>query len=515
MNRWYKLGFGAIVLRGLVGIGTTLTQALLRALVFLAVALLALKPGSKLRQVLETLPDVHAHGPAENPWLNMPDIFYDPANISGVASDTNSCIDRTHPCLTWNQLLIRFGGPFPIVPSVGINIHLMSTNVGHDLPLNFLPFGPQAVLISLVGDLQQVGSPCTLTAVTDRNTAPSVGTQTAITASCPTAPGQFIINTTHPSAAWTKSFSAGSGVVTQPLTRCDTTTNTCPRTEVNNWTAGDSITANTFLNVAVDVFGPINAAQGSGTVGFSHVCFDGGAQFLVGVFQTVWEDCQAPASSVEVKSSDGEFLNYYMPSDAGTSFKWQAANVAGQVLFKGLVPAVYGGILHAGADVEGSNFGLGADLENNVTVSGVFQDVYLGHDGSNGEAINLAPSDENRIEPTGGLASSGIIWGPGAFNILQGATLAYFPGSATSVFLNGQVAAGGRGFVAWPGTARRTGVTQALWCATNTVAANPVPTDCGILGTAANLEGSFGSGGCAGACFVSGLNVGLGAIQYQ
>lgn len=454
-------------------------------------------------------PSAHNLGAPLNPWLGSHDIWYDPANSSTVANDNNTCASSAAPCLTLRQIMIRLGGPSPVIsPWNGqLTIHLMSNNVGHDAPVTMLPYGPLGVLFSFEGVVSIVAT-CTITAVTDRNTAAAVGTQTQITASCPTTPGQFVVNNTNPSAAFVKSWSAGSGVVTQPLTRCDVATNTCPRTEVNNWAVNDSISVETFPTLGVDVAGELNSSQGGGAFGFTHITF-GANSYLTGQLISLWEDSQVASIHVNTDSEYGESLNYYMPNTGSFDFHvLYGANINN--LFHGLVPAVYGGIYQNGADIESVNFGLGVDLENYITVSGVFNDVYLGVPGAGGQGVNLAATNSNFVSPSG--AGGGLIWGPGHFNVMPGATLGYQTGQAATVFHNGQVAAGGRGFVAWPGTANNATFTQALWCATNTGGANPVGTNCGIQGTAANFDLAWGSGGCGGNCFFPG---GYGLVGYS
>lgn len=445
-------------------------------------------------------------GAGTNPWTNQFVWWVDEANSSGVANDNNSCATQGAPCRTFREVSRRLGGPYTSLLGVGTAyiFHLMSSNVGLNHQIIFSPFVGNATLVSFEGVLTQVGSTCTLSAVTLRNTAANVGTQTQISATCPTAAGQMITNATHSSTAWVKSGTSPNWVVTQPLTPCSTSLNICNRQEVNTWAIGDSISVWTLPAEEIEYVAVPNAGAGGGATGFTHVSIAGGGDIIKGAFPALWESRQQSSTNLEVDGVWPEFVNYYQPPGAGSLVAHATVSPSPNTVFKGLVPAFEGGILQINGDVEGYNFALGADLEADATVSGTFADVYLGPPNANGNGINLAPSQQNLVDSAGGPI--GFFWGPGGLNLMPGAVLAYPVTHASTIFLNGAVSIGGQGYAVWPGNEDLhvpQGAT-ALWCATNTGGSNPVATNCGIAGIGANMETAVTGGGCGGACWFPG-----------
>lgn len=443
-------------------------------------------------------------GAASNPWLNQLVWWYDPTNSSTHASDSNSCAVQTAPCLTWHEIERRLGGPSPPLLKVaaGYIFHLMSSNVGLTDTINFTPLVGNGTIISLEGVLAQVGSSCTLSAATNRNTSASVGTRLTVTASCITATNQLVINSTHSSVAWVLKSNGGSSyTLSQALTPCNTSINSCDRVEVNTWAIGDTISVYTVPKMDVDTVGATNIAYTSGALGFTHVCFDT-STMIVGPFAALWEDCQADGAKVKVLSEWGELESYNHESGSLWFYAHYAASP--DVLFKGFVPDAIGGFFQDNADLEGAAFGLGVDLEWGVATEGTYSDIYLGVPGPNGEGILVAPGNQNNLLP------GSLVWGPGAFNLMPGATLYFQKTQSTAVFLNGQVAAGGRGYPVWPGNAKDPSVTTPTWCATNTAGTTGVATNCGITSIASNYEAGFGSG-CAGHCWFPG---GFGLVAW-
>src|SRR5580698_5390889 len=120
-----------------------------------------------------------------NPWLTATDLYYDPLNLSGYASDLNNGISLTTPVLTYRTLVGHQGG---ISPPVAQNIHVISGNAGLNDPIQRTPCVPPQEADVIEGTVTTIGS-CIITAVTNRviGTVTSAGTQALVTASCLTA----------------------------------------------------------------------------------------------------------------------------------------------------------------------------------------------------------------------------------------------------------------------------------------------------------------------------------------
>src|ERR1019366_7751998 len=233
-----------------------------------------------------------ANPPSDNPWFHVRNFWIDEQNISTLASDRNNCTSQSKPCLTTNQVFYRLGGLYPTLPSGDdITFHEMSAVT---LPIDFHPCTNAA--ITFEGVMTQVGSSCILSAVTNRNTASTVGTQLTATASCITAPGQFVMNATHVSNTFSKATSGGGvWTLTQALQPCTVDTITCNRIEVNNWANGDTITVWTMPQLNIDWVGT-SCGQGGAFVGFQHIAFNGPHATVDGPFAVIWEDMQTGGS---------------------------------------------------------------------------------------------------------------------------------------------------------------------------------------------------------------------------
>lgn len=436
-------------------------------------------------------------GAFSNPWLNQTQWWIDESNISTVALDSNTCATQSAPCRTMREVIRRLGGPYAslLTSGVAFKFHFMSTNAALGHQIQFTPFCGDNTLIAFEGVLTQVGSSCTLTSVTNRNTSGSVGTQMSINATCPTAVGQLITNATHPSTAYVKSGTSPNWVLTQAESPCDVATNTCNRVMVNNWANGDTISVWTMPAIETDITGCVNPAQSSGAFGYTHIGFSGGGNNIIGSYPAVWEDTQVASAIVRVAGLWPELENYFMQPSSGSLIAWTPYPANLNVQFKGTVPSIEGGLFRQNADLQGFAFDLGVDLENGSSVAGTYGDVYLGPAGTD-TGIYIEPGPQNMMNAVG----NHLIWGPGSFNLMPGAALGCFPGQCAGDFVNGAVAAGGTGYAFYPGNANVISAT-ALWCATNTAGTTSVATNCGISGIGSNIELAFGSGGCGGACW--------------
>src|ERR1019366_3147161 len=77
-----------------------------------------------------------ANPPSSNPWLNVPNFWIDEQNVSGLASNFNSCTSQSKPCLTNAQVFYRMGGISPELVTTPVIFHEMSDVV---VPVSFHP----------------------------------------------------------------------------------------------------------------------------------------------------------------------------------------------------------------------------------------------------------------------------------------------------------------------------------------------------------------------------------------
>jgi hypothetical protein len=440
---------------------------LLRAALALAVLTLAL--------------GAFAQYPPNNPWLNPGGTFsyyYDPANSTTLASDNNNCTSNTTPCATWKRLAYRMGNLTSGQDST-IVVNLMSTNTGASDAISAFPcFRSGAFVIE--GALQQVGSSCTLSGVTAKNTAFLTPQQLTVTASCITARGQFLINTTHASRAFAHSNVSGSTwVVTQPLTQCDAAANVCPRTEVNTWANGDTINVYTFPNADISTL-HTTCAESTGYIGITHVTLTR-ATWMTGAYPVVWEDEVGAGGDLQASGDYPELVNVYHLSGFLEMNTAMAESATPQ--WAGIVPGLEGGAIQQGAKISRANIGLGAYIGANTLIGG-----WLGY-------ANSGTSDmyvQNSVVYIEGTSKAlGTVWGPGALQLLEGTTLAYTSGSGSTIFsmAHGQVAGINAG-----GLAR--------WLATDPITGTA---GSGIVIFGSNVDTAIsGSAGCGGRCWAPG-----------
>ena len=185
----------------------------------------------------------------------VPAWFIDPTNSSGTASDTNNCTTSATACLTWQEVNVhRWGcGGIPTAcPRLRQNtaIEFLSSHVDDTDPVYFNPSveGGIVTVFGPLGVAQQVASGV-LSNVTAKNRSTP---QLLLAQSGATAPGQFVVNSTHPSRAWTYKLSSGSIYsMTEPAVAATVPSTTPCGAGVDTWANGDSVIV--YQPVAVDL----------------------------------------------------------------------------------------------------------------------------------------------------------------------------------------------------------------------------------------------------------------------
>jgi hypothetical protein len=187
--------------------------------------------------------------PAYNPaWYALTAIYWDPSNVSGLASDANSGATAILPVLTWAEIIRRYGSVSPIFnDGQSVTFHKLSPqpNSATD-PVFFSPYlsgGGQAVLLDT---LQLVQAAFVSGVVTPKNIAIGGSLLTIATMPAGTVAGQLVYNTTRNSYAFVDSVVGTTATMQQPLTAAVATTVGSPdcstASQVDTWATGDTLT---------------------------------------------------------------------------------------------------------------------------------------------------------------------------------------------------------------------------------------------------------------------------------
>lgn len=152
--------------------------------------------------------------PTPNSWAQTV-WFIDPANSSGVASNSNRGITSGAPLLTFAELIRRWSRT-TITPPAPITVTFLSAQPDTTDPVNIKTIGAQyLVLQGQFGAGQQVFSGA-ISGLVAKNKA--TGQRLQVTAWGGAAVGQVVVNATHPSVAVVHSVGGGNVVISQPLT---------------------------------------------------------------------------------------------------------------------------------------------------------------------------------------------------------------------------------------------------------------------------------------------------------
>lgn len=232
---------------------------------------------------------------AVNPYWQQAAWFLDPANATGLASDGNTGLDATHPLLTWGEIVARWGTTQPHLRQ-STTFTWMSSQAANSDPVVFAPYVENQSVVSMVGQLgatQQIATGV-LSNVTAKNRATP---QLLLSQSGATAAGQFIVNTTHASRAWTYAVSSGSIFDTsQPLVSPATPVTNPSPAEVDTWANGDAVTVYAPATINLAFVSPIvanfngaannlvvfqNLSIAAGTSGFDSIALRSSAVYFV------------------------------------------------------------------------------------------------------------------------------------------------------------------------------------------------------------------------------------------
>ena len=178
----------------------------------------------------------------------VPHWYIDPANVTTTASDSNDCVTSATACLTCQEVETHRWGTYSPRLRQTTTITGLSTQPGNGAsdPCYFTTYGENSggmlIFQGVLNSTTQVATgTITVTAAKNRNT-PQL-----LNATLPAggAIGQFVVNSTHASAAWIyKNVSGNTWAMSQPFIQQTVPIPAAndPPAEVDTWTTGDTVT---------------------------------------------------------------------------------------------------------------------------------------------------------------------------------------------------------------------------------------------------------------------------------
>jgi len=209
---------------------------------------------------------INTTAPTNPNWYTQSDIYWDPANSSGLASDTNPGTSTSTPLLTWSQIVQRYGTTTPTLPyGHTVRVHAMSGQAAGTDPVFFRPnvSGGGQVIFDATLAIAAAGAAFSAGALGggfgSAGATPTAGGTQMTMAAVPgyVAAKVLLHNTTRGSYAMVDSVAGGNAALTQPQTAASLTTTTATPAVVvdNDWVAGDNIAPLTLASFNIKTWG--------------------------------------------------------------------------------------------------------------------------------------------------------------------------------------------------------------------------------------------------------------------
>jgi hypothetical protein len=384
-----------------------------------------------------------------NPNWQQPAWFIDPA----AGNDLNDGLTALTALKTYNELALGRWGTYAPVLRQNTTVTFLSSHVDNSDPVIFRPFIQNQAQVSIQGVLgaaQQTATGVLAGVVAKNRAAPQL-----LNATLPAgaAVNQLIVNTTHPSRAWTYvALGAGAFSISQPLTPqavFPTTSILGPLpTLVDTWANGDAVTIFEPVKVNIADLSPtwcdVKAATFNNFVSlYQLTVFDPAA--IIGLGNLIVNNGSA-INIVEARCDrcvtlTGQAAGVVNPCFINADFVGglQCPMIASQLVSNNNAQNVYifGGILKGNA-VAVNCSRLEADV---IVTSGVgfpqgsivtWGNFYI----EAGRTFLFGPAGVSA--PLAGYAGGPIIWGPGTISVIGSSRLVYPPGAgkAVATFLN-------------------------------------------------------------------------------
>jgi hypothetical protein len=359
---------------------------------------------------------------ANTPALAVTAWYFDNANVTGCAADTNSCTSATcgvsgvGPCATFNQIVTRLGGTQPVYPpSVVVTFNQLSSNATTTDPIFFQPYvsnGGQANLkIALVNGVTFTAS--TVTAMT--RGAP--GNLLTVVFPGGTVPlkNQLVVNNTRSSQAIIDSVSGQTATMQSPITTASLTNTAVVPAPVEDltWATTDSMTVYTLLATNVKTWRPRGQDLNSSSQ-------PSGAYIM---YASVNDNSNSNVGIIEIGNTAAvtAYINCVINARPGLTNQGGRGSGFGMYLLG--VSSVGQVTVYDSAEVFGGGFAGGASL---LAQSGNLDGDAIIHGGM--AVANATPFImrnwycDNGVNAYGNLQQSGFAWGSFSMNVEPGNT---------------------------------------------------------------------------------------------
>jgi hypothetical protein len=357
--------------------------------------------------------------PPYNPvWFAAGNIYWDPANLTGLASDGNDGLSAITPILTWAEAIRRYGSISPVFSyGVGVVVHKMSAQTLNVDPVWFAPKlsgGAQAVLLDT---LVPFASGVTAGVVTAKNRSTP---QLLTVASMPvgTTAKMFVFKSTG-SYAFIDSMSGQTATMQQPLSAASFNAPATVPTpaEDNSWTTGDTLTIYNLPNLTnLKMWRPTcgdlsSGGQASaGWVQFTQIADSsgtGGSEYTL-----VADGINGMAGCLVVPRTHVSGLG----GRGFSAYLFGNSHVGAVVIFSGAQPFIFGGGLAGGLtlnsaimSVDGDTILHGAVIANSGTLAG--DALYA--DG----AVTIGGIGPSNFRVAVAVTGARVFWGPASLKI--------------------------------------------------------------------------------------------------
>lgn len=305
--------------------------------------------------------------PAYNPaWYAFTAVYWDPANESGLASDTNAGASSGAPLLTWAEIVRRYGSTSPEFPyGQTVTFNMLSAQPAGEDAVFFEPRVSNGGRAILTGFAALVAAGASFAAGTlsggfgYTGATPSAGGVQLTMAAVPSyvVGTVLLFNETTSGYAFVDAITGGNATLTQPLTAASVTNVSTSPTGVvqNTWAAGNTIQPYVVPNLNLKKWAPVGgdvssaSALSGGYVLFCSIADTSGAgtsiyphvtQSAVNVLS-----CCVVRGVLSMTMVTGKFGGLYVTGCCIVG--WGIFEPAGDTI-------IYGGVFQTGVDFYGA-----------------------------------------------------------------------------------------------------------------------------------------------------------------
>jgi hypothetical protein len=363
--------------------------------------------------------------------------FVDPTNLTGSASDSNSCTTIALPCSTFHEINDhRWGciGSPNGCPRFRQNtiVLFLSSQTGNIDQIYFRPANESGAFSALQGNIsaaQQVATG-TLSGVISKVRFPSQLLVATLTAGL--SPGQLIVNSNpaHPSRAWLyKNISGNTWSISQPLLPVTLPANPQP-VEVDTWANGDAYTIYTPVSVDIAVLGGTSTGGLTNGLQVNSLRFHGSIAndaMSIDASSTVISECNNDNQFIGYSSPrlpyESSLTNTFLNGRVRTSAGFSAATI------------LAAGVLNNSNELPSSVLAGDIILAQSTIVNGLgwafaaYNNIYI----ESGKTLSYL--NDGDVDNENAIYGGPFIWGPGVLDVGMTARFQY-DAPASNVLLN-------------------------------------------------------------------------------